>query len=207
MFVVFLESLFEMTMTQVAIFGIYIDVAFAVLMSYQGLTALCALSTVSLSLIAIPKLYGLGLSLHLMFSCGTSREEDQRRKWAHRLLVFSEFRMQALNIEYTRIQREKVDLLMASLKFVLEDAPQFLLQLYYLTQTDCGLKNPNTLFYIGFVLKILNTYFGLFYRVLNTCYVHRRLSAFSRKVEVSIGNLQLAQYGYRNIRNKIDING
>ena len=99
MFVVFLESLFEMTMTQVAIFGIYIDVAFAVLMSYQGLTALCALSTVSLSLIAIPKLYGLGLSLYLMFSCGASREEDQRRKWAHRLLVFSEFRMQALNIE------------------------------------------------------------------------------------------------------------
>jgi len=69
------------------------------------------------------------------------------------------------------------------------------------------LKNANTLFYIGFVLKILNTYFGLFYRVLNSCYVNRRLSAFSRKVEVSIGNLQLAQFGYRNIRNKIDING
>ena len=103
MLVVFLESFFEMVMTQVAIFDIYIDVAFAVLTSYQGMTALCALSSTSLGLIAVPKLYGLGLSLYLMFSCGTAREEDQRRKWAHRLLVFSEFRMQALNVEYTRV--------------------------------------------------------------------------------------------------------
>jgi hypothetical protein len=204
---VFIECLFEMCMTQVALFDIYVDVAFAVLASYQGLTGLCALSTVSLCLLAVPKLYGLGLSLYLMFSCGKAREEDERRKLAHRLLVLSEFRMQALNVEYTRVQREKVDILMSSLKFTLEDAPQFILQLYYLTQTDCGLKNPNTLFYIGFILKALNTYFGLFYRVLMTCYVQRRLGAFSRRVEVSISNLQLACFGYRNIRNKIDVNG
>ena len=114
-------------MTQVALFDIYVDVAFAVLASYQGLTGLCALSTVSLCLLAVPKLYGLGLSLYLMFSCGKAREEDERRKLAHRLLVLSEFRMQALNVEYTRVQREKVDILMSSLKFTLEDAPQFIL--------------------------------------------------------------------------------
>ena len=53
----------------------------------------------------------------LMFGCtATAREEDSRRKYAHRVLIFNESRMQALNLEYTRYQREKVDLLMDMLR-------------------------------------------------------------------------------------------
>ena len=39
------------------------------------------------------------------------------------MLVFNEYRMQALNVEYTRYEREKTDIFMASLKFTLEDLP------------------------------------------------------------------------------------
>jgi hypothetical protein len=114
--------------------------------------------------------------------------------------------MQALNLEYTRYQREKVDLLMSFLKFFFQDAPQFLFQLYYLTTTDCGKKNANTIIYIGLILAVLNTYFGLFYRLLSCCYVLRRLNSYKRKVEVRISNLQLANFGYKNIRTKINSN-
>jgi hypothetical protein len=132
----------------------------------------------------------MGISLMLMFGCtATAREEDSRRKYAHRVLIFNESRMQALNLEYTRYQREKVDLLMAFFKFFLEDAPQFLFQLYYLTQTDCGKKNPNIIIYVGLIMAVLNTYFGLFYRLLSCCYVLRRLNAYKRKVEVRVSNL------------------
>ena len=55
-------------------------------------------------------------------------------------------------------------------------------------------------------MAVLNTYFGLFYRLLSCCYVLRRLNAFKRKVEVRISNLQLAAFGYKNIRNKIIVN-
>lgn len=95
---------------------------------------------------------------------------------------------------------------MALFKFVLEDAPIFILMLYYLTQTDCGRKNYNPIIYISLILKVMNTYFGFFYRILNTCYVWRRLNSYKRKVEVRISNLQLANFGYRNIRNKITEN-
>ena len=55
-------------------------------------------------------------------------------------------------------------------------------------------------------MAVLNTYFGLFYRLLSCCYFLRRLNAYKRKVEVRISNLQLASFGYKNIRNKIIAN-
>ena len=60
--------------------------------------------------------------------------------------------------------------------------------------------------YIGLIMAILNTYFGLFYRIISSCYVLRRLNAYKRKVEVRISNLQLANFGYRHIRNKVNVN-
>jgi hypothetical protein len=77
--------------------------------------------------IALPKLYAMCVSLMLIFNCGqATKDENFRRKYAHRVLIFNESRMQALNLEYTRYKREKVDLLMSLFKFILEDAPQFL---------------------------------------------------------------------------------
>jgi hypothetical protein len=65
----------------------------------------------------------------------------------------------------------------------------------------------NYIVYIGLVLKVLNTYFGFFYRLLTACYVKRRLAAFAHKLELRISNSRLAQFGYRNIRSKLDENG
>ena len=63
----------------------------------------------------------------LMFGCSqAAREEDSRRKYTQRILIFNESRMQAMNLEYTRYEREKTDLMMAFFKLILEDAPQFL---------------------------------------------------------------------------------
>lgn len=188
-------------------FDIYTDIAFATLANNAGLTTLAGLSATSIVLVTIPKMYAMGVALMLMFGCNAmSREEDSRRKYAHRVLIFNESRLQALNLEYTRYEREKTDLLMATFKFALEDLPQFLIQLYYLTMTDCGTKNTNTIVYIGLVMAVINTYFGLFYRLLTCCYVKRRLNSYTRKLEVRISNLQLANFGYRNIRNKINEN-
>jgi hypothetical protein len=191
----------------VAIFDLYTDVAFTALTNLEGITPLWQFSLLSNIAIFIPKLYAMGVNLMLMFGCTASaREEDSRRKYAHRVLIFNESRMQALNLEYVKYEREKTDLWMALFKFFLEDGPQFVMQLYYLTQTDCGKKNANAIIYIGLIMAVLNTYFGLFYRILSCCYVLRRLNAFKRKVEIRISNLQLANYGYRYIRNKIMTN-
>jgi hypothetical protein len=190
MFMIFIELVFEMLMTQFALFDIYTDIAFATLVNKEGMTALAALSAICVIAIAIPKIYAMVLCLVMIFGCtAPAREEDVRRKWAHRLLVFNESRLQAINVEYTRYQRDKVDLQMATLKFLLEDFPLFIFMLYYLTQTDCGKKNTNYIIYISLIMKVLNTYFGFFYRILSTCYIWRRLRSYQRKVEVSISTL------------------
>jgi hypothetical protein len=203
----FFQTLFEMIMTQVALFDLYTDVCFTALVYKEGLSPIWELSLVSNIAIALPKLYAMCISLMLIFNCGqATKDENFRRKYAHRVLIFNESRMQALNLEYTRYKREKVDLLMALFKFILEDAPQFLFQLYYLTQTDCGKKNPNTIIYVGLIMAVLNTYFGLFYRLLSCCYVLRRLNSYKRKLEVRISNQQLANFGYSHIRDKLSDN-
>lgn len=94
MFMVFLEVVFEMAMSQVALFDIYTDIAFTALVNKEGMKTLAALSCICVVLISLPKLYSLVLSLVLMFNCTkSSREEDTRRKWTHRLLVLNESRL------------------------------------------------------------------------------------------------------------------
>ena len=94
MMMVFLECIFEMMMTQVAMFDIYTDIAFANIARKEGLNTLAAMSGISVVLVALPKIYAMTLSLVMMFNCGAaSREEDTRRKWAHRILVFDESRL------------------------------------------------------------------------------------------------------------------
>jgi hypothetical protein len=207
MFKTSLEAFFEMLMTQIAAFDLYTDVAFTALTRKENMSPVWIFSLLSNLAIALPKLYAMCMTLVMMFSCTqASREEDSRRKIAHRILVFNESRMQALNLEYTRYEREKTNLLMALFKLFLQDGPQFIMQLWYLTQTDCGRKNANTIIYIGLLMAVLNTYFGLFYRMLSCCYVMKRLNSFKRKVEIRVSNLQLANFGYRHIRNKINDN-
>jgi uncharacterized paraquat-inducible protein A len=55
-------------------------------------------SVVSMALIMVPKLYATIMALIIMF--GGVKTENKIRKHAYRILIFNEFRMQALNVEY-----------------------------------------------------------------------------------------------------------
>ena len=43
---------------------------------------------------------------------------------------------------------------------------QSVIKLYYLFFTDCGLKNSNSIVYLGIILAVLNTNLCLCYRLL-----------------------------------------
>lgn len=91
MFYVFIEILFELWMTQIGLMDIYTDVAFATLAKKEGMTQLWGVSVASLVLTMIPKMYAMVLLGMMMFN--VVREEDRRRKYAFRILIFNEYRM------------------------------------------------------------------------------------------------------------------
>lgn len=64
----------------------------------------------------IPKLYAVIMTLVVMF--GGVKTENKLRKHAFRILIFNEFRMQALNVEYVQHQKYKIDLLWGFMKFL-----------------------------------------------------------------------------------------
>lgn len=88
---VFLETIFELIMSQVGLFIIYCDLIFISIAKKEQLTVYLALSSVSLALILIPKLIANVLALMIMF--GVVKEENKKRKHAYRILIYNEFRM------------------------------------------------------------------------------------------------------------------
>ena len=54
-------------------------------------------------------------------------DEDQRRKLVFRAFTFSEFRSQALCIDYISYEIYKTEFFQACAKFGVEDLPQFLI--------------------------------------------------------------------------------
>lgn len=57
-----------------------------------------AASMVSIGVLLIPKLYATIMSLVIMF--GGVKTENKLRKHSYRILIYNEFRIQALNVEY-----------------------------------------------------------------------------------------------------------
>lgn len=55
-------------------------------------------SSVSLGLIMVPKLVANVIAL--LITLGVIKEENKKRKHAYRILIYNEYRMQALNVEY-----------------------------------------------------------------------------------------------------------
>jgi hypothetical protein len=53
---------------------------------------IAGISLASLLILVLFKLYALGLVIAMFFSC-CIREEDKKRKYAFRALIFSEFRL------------------------------------------------------------------------------------------------------------------
>jgi hypothetical protein len=70
-------------------------------------------------------MYGYVLMAMMLFTC--AREEDKRRKFAARAYTFNEFRMLALNVEYVEYEKHKNDLIWGSMKFGIQNLPQFIL--------------------------------------------------------------------------------
>lgn len=77
---------------------------------------------------------------------------------------------------------------------------------YYLLNTDCGLKNANTIIYIGLAMHVISTYFGFVSRFITMLYHFKRANAFKRQVNVKITNHILQYFGFRNFRNKLSVN-
>ncbi|CDW71845.1 UNKNOWN [Stylonychia lemnae] len=204
MFTVYLKCFFEILMTQIGLFDLYTDMAFATLVQKEEFQTLALVSIFSLVLIAIPKMYSFALLLMMLF--GQVREQDKKRKYATRIMIFNEFRMQAACIDYITHQKAKTDLFYGLYKLFFEDIPQFIVQAIFLVNTDCGRKYPNGIIYAGILMALFNTYFGMLYRFSRYCYSRKRLLAYQQKVEIKISNLSLSAYGFRNIRGRIHYN-
>ena len=55
-------------------------------------------------------------------------------------------------------------------------------------------------------MAIFNTYFGLLYRFASFCYNRKKIKGYKSKVEVKVSILDLAQFGFKNIRDNIKEN-
>lgn len=85
------------------------------------MTTLAALSIISLILTLVIRLLAMAALTGLI--CGCIKSEDKRRKFAFMALVFNDFRTQAININYMKYQKRKLELLNGFLKCVCEDIP------------------------------------------------------------------------------------
>jgi hypothetical protein len=73
---------------------LYTDVAFTSLVQKEGISPLWIFSLLSNLAIFVPKIYAMGACLMLMFGCSqAAREEDSRRKYAQRILIYNESRL------------------------------------------------------------------------------------------------------------------
>lgn len=114
-----------------------------------------------------------------------------RRKYTYRALLFSEFRLQALNIDYIEYAKRKTEFLFGLLKLLFFDVVQFATMIHYLINSECGLKNANTMVYIGLVMHICSAYFGFLSRFITAFYHCKRVNSYKRKVNLKISNIDL----------------
>jgi hypothetical protein len=117
-----------------------------------------------------------------------------------RAFTFSEFRSQALCVDYIKYEIFKTELLMSSFKFAVEDLPQFIIQVFYLLSTDCGTKNANIIIYLSVFASVISSYCGFLFRVTQYFYNSKRLIAFSKKLEVKIADSTLVAYGFKHVK-------
>lgn len=105
LFVPLLNGLFSIIQTQISFINIFSNICFVVIVFYENLKLDMGISLTSLIITVLPKLYSYSLTILLIFSC--IREEDRRRKMAYLSLLLNDFRMQALNIEYIYLNKQK----------------------------------------------------------------------------------------------------
>jgi hypothetical protein len=151
-----------------------------------------ALSMASFVLTMIPKVISFYIILKILCGCEkkynnnpvhgqsklSSYDEDKRRKLIFRSFTFSEFRSQAVCVDYIWYEKHKTEFLMSAFKFSAEDLPNFIVQVIYLIATDCGVNNSNTLVYMSVFASVLSSYCGFMFRLSIYMYCSRRLYAY-----------------------------
>ena len=170
------------------------------------------MSMTSFVLTLLPKVYSFWLIFKILLTSNEKYkneplllgakplDDDQRRKMIFRAFIFSEFRSQALCVDYIMYEIHKTELLMSSLKFAIEDLPQFIIQVMYLLSTDCGTKNTNFIIYLSVFSSVLSSYCGFLFRITIYFYNSKRLVAFSKKLEVKVADATLLSYGFKHIK-------
>ena len=175
-------------------FDLYTDFAFVTIAySEKELTNLFILSMTSFVLSMIPKV----ISFYVIFKVLTTKEkkwqrdvqidknqltsstydDDFRRKMIFRAFTASEFRSQALCVDFVKYEVYKTEMIQSLYKFLIEDGPMFGIQAYYLSTTPCGVNNENTLVYLSVFTSVLSTYYGFLFRMSLFMYKNKRLNA------------------------------
>lgn len=198
-------------------FDLYSDFAFLTIAhSQKDLGTFFVLSMTSFVMIMVPKVLSFWLVLKILCMSSNQKKhgmlassayyEDLRRKMIFRAFTFSEFRSQALCVDYINYEIYKTEFLMACVKFGIEDLPQFIIQTLYLLTTTCGVKNSNTIVYMSVCSTVLSSYWGFLYRLSLYLYKRKRLHAYERKVEISISSDTLENYGFKHVRRMLPYN-
>lgn len=141
---IYFMAVCELFLTQLNILDIYTDFMFLTICYIEKeLTYYFVLSLCSFVLIMIPKLISFFIILRILCSSrakitqdplldknesvSSVYDEDTRRKLIFRAFTFSEFRSQALCVDYIGYEIYKTEYLMSAAKFLIEDVPQFIL--------------------------------------------------------------------------------
>ena len=148
---IYIHAFTELLLTQLGLFDIYTDFAFiTIVATKEELLPFFVLSTISFSLTMLPKLYyfflvgrvlcmrspsdedekdddkrlkGGASATDRQRSTAFEHDDDQRRKLVFRAYTFSEFRCQALCVDFVQYEISKTALLQSALKFSFEDLP------------------------------------------------------------------------------------
>jgi len=134
----------ELFLSQLNLFDLYTDFAFlTIAYAEKDLSVFFVLSMTSFVLILIPKILSFYIIIKILTSSkkklrkdpllrinevnSSVYDEDLRRKLIFRAFTFSEFRTQALCVDYINYEINKTEFYMSCVKFGVEDLPQFII--------------------------------------------------------------------------------
>ena len=126
-------------------------------------------------------------------------DDDLRRKTIMKALVFSEFRTQVLSVDFTVYDNHKYELFSATFKLLLDDLPQFILQIEFLKNTPCGSMNPNTFIYVSIAASLFSFYFSFLLKLINFIYSRKLFKSLRRQTDLEITNHKIENIGFKNM--------
>lgn len=180
------------------------------------------LSLISFILVFIPKVVSFYILLTVLFtrrskirldplldknqSVATVYDDDTRRKLVMRAYTFSEFRSQGTCIDYINYEVYKTEFITALYKLLVQDIPMLIIQSIYISQTQCGRTNFNTMIYLSITTTILSIFSGFCYKAFIFAYKHKRLQHYKNCVTLNLGNDTIDHFGFKNVETMLPFN-